>query len=198
MCRWVYAHDERFEALWRNPEHSLALFLRHGVAALVEPDFSLWTDDALAVQLFNIYRMRTLGRLWQEAGLPLIPNLTWSDARSFSFAFEGIPVGAPVVACECRTPGGNDDDRRAFLAGLTEGVKQVQPVNVIIYGGQEHAFWLTDNLPVGPRYHLIESWTSARRSVRATQAQHARERNQLNLFTGGSSQWVDEVQVAVA
>jgi hypothetical protein len=157
MTVGFYVWDERLEALWRHPERSTTRLLSAGVAAVIEPDFSLWTDRPLAEQLFNVYRMRTLGRLWQEAGLAVMPNLAWSDARSFSFCFSGIPAGAPVVACECRTPGSCDEDRRAFLRGLTEGVKQVQPENVLIYGGKEHSFWLTERLPKGPHYTLIEA-----------------------------------------
>lgn len=197
MVLGFYVDDYRLEGLWRNPSHYTALFLRHGVVAAIEPDFSLWTDRPLAEQLFNVYRMRTLGRLYQEHGLAVIPNLAWSDERSFSFCFQGTPQHAPVVACECRTPGGNDDDRRAFLRGLTEGVKQVRPENVIIYGGTSHRYWLEDRLPFGPEYHLIDSWTEARGTIRARQARQAREKNQLKLF-GGTNRWVDEVAAAEA
>jgi hypothetical protein len=191
-----YVDDERLEPLWRNPRHYSALFLRHGVVVAIEPDFSLWVDMPLAEQLWNTYRMRTLGRLWQEAGLSVIPNLAWSDERAFPFCFSGIPVSAPVVACECRTPGRNDEDRRAFLAGLRQGVKQVRPQHVLIYGGTTHAYWLDGNLPEGPDYTLIESWTSARGRLRARQARQLKERNQLQLF--GGEQWVDVAhQVAV-
>jgi hypothetical protein len=131
-----YTDDVRFEALWRNPRQYIDLFLRHGIAALIEPDFSLWVDAPLVEQLWAIYRMRTLGRLWQEAGLSVIPNLAWSHARSFPFCFEGIPVGAPVVACEARTPGSHDEDRRAFLKGLEQAVKEVQLKNVLIQGAR--------------------------------------------------------------
>src|SRR4051794_34118181 len=62
-----YVDDFRFEGLWRQPARSIDLFLRHGITAAIEPDYSLWTNDALAVQLFNVFRMRTLGRLWQDA-----------------------------------------------------------------------------------------------------------------------------------
>jgi hypothetical protein len=190
-----YVWDERLEALWRNPERATTRLLSAGVGAVIEPDFSLWADAPLVEQLFNVYRMRLLGRQWQEAGLSVIPNLAWSDDRSFPFCFTGIPVGAPVVACECRTPGGNDADRRRFLAGLTEGVKQGQPEHVLIYGGKEHAFWLSGNLPTGPHYTLLEAWTSARGKIRARQEREERERNQLQLF--GGDQWVEEApQVA--
>jgi hypothetical protein len=191
-----YTDDTRFEALWRNPQHYTDRFLRHGIAALIEPDFSLWVDTPLVEQLFNVYRMRTLGRLWQEYGLSVIPNLTWSDERSFPFCFTGIPVGAPVVVCECRTPGSHDTDRRAFLVGLEQAVKKVQPATVCIYGGKEHAYWLTGNLPEGPQYTLLESWTSVRGKIRTTQARQEREKHQLTLF--GGEKWVVEAQQVAA
>jgi hypothetical protein len=195
MTVGFFVGDERLECLWRSPKHYLALFLRHGVGVLIEPDFSLWADAPLVEQLWNTHRIRTLGRLWQEAGLAVIPNLMWSDERSFQFCFTGIPVGAPVTACECRTPGGNDADRRAFLRGLTEAVRQVRPQHVLVYGGREHSYWLTGNLPKGPEYTLLPSWTSARRKIRAAQERREHERYQLNLFTGGD-QWADEEVVA--
>jgi hypothetical protein len=183
-----YVWDEKLEQLWRRPQHYTELFLRHEIAAVIEPDYSLWTDDALAVQVFNVYRTRWLGRYWQDAGLLVIPSLNWSDERSSSFCFAGIPVGAPVVAVECRTAGQTDEDRRRFLAGLTEGVKQVQPRHVIVYGGKEHRYWLAPYLPQGPRYTLLESWPTARGRVR----QQAAQKNQLHLFPVGGKRWVDE------
>jgi hypothetical protein len=194
-----YVDDYRLEALWRHPEHYVDLFLRHSVTSLIEPDFSLWTDEALIQQAYNVFRMRSLGRLWQDAGLSVIPNLTWSDERSFSFCFSGIPVGTPMVACECRTPGSNDEDRRAFLRGLTEGVRQIQPRNVLIYGGMAHCYWLTGNLPKEPDYTLLESWTSARGKIRARQAREVKAINQPQLFSiGGTSQWAEEEAAAAA
>src|SRR5262249_52802901 len=151
-----------------------ALFMRHGIRAVTEPDFSLWTDAPLVEQLWNVYRIRTLGRLYQEHGLAVLPNLTWSDEQSFEFCFSGIPRHAPVVATECRTPGGNDEDRRAFLCGLAEAVRQTRPQHIVIYGGKEHEYWLTGKLPQGPHYTLLTSWTTERRKVRA--AQERRER----------------------
>jgi len=152
-----FVDDERFECLWRQPERYAEQFRAFGWGAVIEPDFSTWANAPLAEQLWAIHRMRALGRRYQEHGINVIPNLAWSDERSFEFAFSGIPQHAPVVAVECRTAGQNDDDRRAFLAGLSEGLRQVQPQRVIIYGGKEHAFWLSQ-LPVGPRYTLLESW----------------------------------------
>jgi hypothetical protein len=187
-----FVDDYRFECLWRQPTRYAEQFVTAGWGAIIEPDFSVWADRPLVEQLFNVYRMRTLGRLYQEHGLWLIPNVTWSTEPSFPFVFTGIPYQAPVVACECRTAGQRDDDRRAFLRGLQEAVRQLQPQHVLLYGGVEHSFWLTGHLPTGPEYTLLESWTTARGRVRAAQERQLQDQNQFSLFGGDS--WVDAEQ----
>jgi hypothetical protein len=181
-----YVWDDKFEQLWNRTRYYTALFLQYEVAAVIEPDFSLWTDSPLIVQAYNTYRTRKIGRLWQEAGLPVISSLNWSDERSYEFCFAGIPKGAPLVAVECRTPGGNDSDRRAFLKGLREGIRQVQPERLLVYGGAEHAFWLQPHLPRGVLSTLLPSWTYLRDRIRRREARAFRDRDQLKLFPGGS------------
>src|SRR5205809_241810 len=53
---WVW--DDKLEGLWRNPERQTARLLTAGVAAVIEPDFSLWVDAPLVEQLWNTYRTR--------------------------------------------------------------------------------------------------------------------------------------------
>lgn len=198
MTVGFYIWDDKLEPLWRDPERQTDRLRTAGVAAVIEPDFSLWTDAPLVEQLWNTYRTRFLGRYWQEHGLLVIPNLNWSDERSFEFCFLGIPQHAPVIAVECRTAGQNDADRRAFLAGLAEGVRQVAPAHVLIYGGKEHAYWLTPYVPPGPQYTLLESWTRARGRVRRQEELRLRHHKQfeLNFPTKGARPWADEAVAA--
>jgi hypothetical protein len=143
-----YVDDYRLDPLWRRPEHYAKRLLDCGINTVIEVDFSTWRDDPLIVQAYNVYRMRALSRCWQSYGIRIIPNLAWADERSYAFCFEGIPIGAPVVACECRTAGQTDADRRMFLKGLSEAVRQVRPECIIVYGGTTHRFWLEDRLPL--------------------------------------------------
>jgi Domain of unknown function (DUF4417) len=192
-----FLSDNRLEPLWARPSFYALQFVRDGVLSLVEPDFSVWVDDPIETQLFNTKRKRIVARQWQEHGLRVVPNLNWSDDRSYPFAFAGIPQHAPIVACECRTAGSNDTDRRAFLAGLAEGVRQLEPQSVLVYGGTANKFWLDGNLPQGPVYHLIDSWTDSRGRIRKAQEREVREQNQLTLFSTGGEQWAEEeAQVA--
>jgi hypothetical protein len=161
---------------WRTA--SLAKARGRMVSFFCEPDFSLWRNAPIVEQIWSVYRMRTLGRRYQSAGIPLIPNLAWSDKRSFTFAFQGIPRGCRIAACEARTAGQTDEDRERFLAGLNEAVRQVQPQHILIYGGTSHQSWLNGALPTGPTFHLLDSWNTSRDKKKKAE----QDRNQLILF----------------
>jgi Domain of unknown function (DUF4417) len=193
-----YTDDYRFECLWRQPHRYAEQFRAFGWGAVLEPDFSTWRDAPLVEQLWAIYRMRSLGRLYQDYGINIIPNLAWSDERSFEFAFTGIPRGVPVAACEARTAGQCDDDRRRFLAGLTSAVEVVQPTHLVVYGGTQNEFWLKGRLPPGPQYTLLPSWTSERDQMRKQEKRTLRDRDQLNLFVKGAQPCTDSTPAPVS
>jgi Domain of unknown function (DUF4417) len=182
-----YLNDDRLERCWRHLSRLTELLVHHQVAAVIEPDFSMWADEAKAVQLFNVYRTRFCGRFFQDAGIPVVPSLNWSTSESYEFAWLGIPPNPPVCALECRTAGGSDDDRRAFLKGLSAAVERVRPQNIVIYGGSEHSYWLRGLLPPGPEYTLLPSWTHLRDKARTRQARALRHKDQLQLFTRGEA-----------
>jgi len=41
-----------------------------------------------------MYRNRAVGYWLQSNGIDIVPNVRWSDERSYSFAFEGLEQGA--------------------------------------------------------------------------------------------------------
>lgn len=157
-----YVDDWRFESVWADAVSFAENAREFGWGALVTPDFSVWRDDPTAVQLWNIYRSRWVARYWQEAGIKIIPSLNWSDERSYEFAHLGIPRGLPVVSVQCRTTR-SKLGKDYFIKGLSVAIEQLQPENVLIYGGSDHRQWLEDSLPEQPVYHWLESWTSMRR-----------------------------------
>lgn len=150
-----FVDDYRFACCWSYPARMLASLLALGCCAVCEPDFSLWTDRPLAEQLHAVYRTRWCGRYWQEHGIDVIPVLNWSDERSYSLAWLGIPSEPPVAAVECRTCGDNHD---AFNRGLAAAVAAVRPRKLIIYG--ERKSWV--DVPVGTDAVWVEPVTNKR------------------------------------
>jgi len=176
-----YVDDFRFTALWSEQERYARCFAAFGWSALVEPDFSLWCDRPVMEQLWAVYRMRYLSRLYQERNLAIVPNLTWSDERSYDFAFAGIPRGCPVAATECRSCGKEPKNRVLFMQGLREAVQRVAPQHVVIYGGADRsAQWLRDELPTTTHIVLLPSWSAEREKYQRSLNPSYRKRKRGN------------------
>lgn len=125
-----FLDDYRFETVWTKPVRPLSRIQRVGGA--LTPDFSLWRDMPLSMQLWQVYRARWCG-LWMAAhGVRVIPTVGWSTSRSFPFAFLGIARGS-VVACSTVGVVGMQA-AELFVAGYREMVARLSPSLVLLYG----------------------------------------------------------------
>jgi len=122
-----FEDDERFDEVWKNPAAYLDELKRY--KQLLSPDFSLYTDMPLVLQLINTYRSRWCGAYWQSQGLTVAPSIAWSDKRSFSFCFDGIDQGSVVAVSTlgCR------DVKELFMAGFEKMCEIIEPATVICY-----------------------------------------------------------------
>lgn len=125
-----FAFDYVLEPIWTRPLPAL----RHvmGYLAACTPDFSLYADWPLALQQWNVYRSRWVGRFWQEAGIRVIPTVNWSDYASFSWCFRGIPQGQIVaVGAPAKS---NESAVAAFIVGFDAMLAALEPRYIIVYG----------------------------------------------------------------
>jgi Domain of unknown function (DUF4417) len=125
-----FLDDYRFEMTWNRPDRALERVRQVGAA--LTPDYSLWREMPLAVQLWQVYRARWVGAYWQYCGIRVWPTVSWSTPESYGFCFEGLPEGAPVAVS---TVGVKDaEGRDLFRAGLTELINRVNPSRLLVYG----------------------------------------------------------------
>ena len=129
---WVhfFIHDNQFQCLWNNPKQYLGVLKRF--AGVITPDFSLYRVLPLSMQIWNTYRNRAIAYWLQKNGINIVPNISWSDERSYTFAFEGIETGGTVAVS---TNGCIRDkiDRYYFVKGLEYMVECLQPDTIINY-----------------------------------------------------------------
>ena len=64
---------------------------------VMSPDFSTYTDFPKALQVYNHFRKHWIGTYMQMNGIDVIPTISWSDKESFSWCFDGEPVGGVVA-----------------------------------------------------------------------------------------------------
>lgn len=126
-----WTDDFRFAATWAKPKLMLDKILAANLLAIVEPDHSVYDDDPLIEQMHAIYRARWTARFWQEHGISVIPNITWSTPESLDWSLCGIPDRPPIVAIE-----GRPRQRRDGLwqEVAREACRRLQPKCVLLYG----------------------------------------------------------------
>lgn len=126
-----FIDDYQFLRLWKNPDAYLPLLRKF--QAVCTPDFSTYTDFPKAVQIYNHYRKHWLGAYWQEHGIRVIPTISWSDEDSYSWCFDGEPVGGMVAISSVGTQGG-EKATRLFEAGYSEMKRRLKPSSIVLYG----------------------------------------------------------------
>lgn len=127
-----YIDDYQFERIWNTPDKYMDRLRMFD--CVLTPDFSLYMDMPIAMQIWNVYRSRLIGQIMQDAGITVIPTLQWADERSFDFCFDGIEPGGVVSVSTI----GVKRDKNAggiWFAGMDEAIKRLRPSHVVCYGG---------------------------------------------------------------
>ena len=132
---WVhfYQHDYKFERIWNHPPKYLNIL--KSFSGVITPDFSLYREMPLAMQIWNTYRNRALAFWMQNNGLNIVPNVRWGDERTYKFAFEGLPIGG-TYAVGTNGCVRNKLDRYYFKKGLAQMVEVLKPDTIINYHGK--------------------------------------------------------------
>lgn len=130
-----YYDDYKFMSAWRDPNKYIERLQQF--KAVVSPDFSLYTDFPLALQILSCYRRQWCGAYWQSLGIDVIPDVVWGEKASFEFCFEGIPHGGTVAVS---TVGVKNDKEwnngigSLFKDGYDEMMNRLEPKTILFYG----------------------------------------------------------------
>ncbi|MDR1422204.1 MAG: DUF4417 domain-containing protein [Coriobacteriales bacterium] len=122
-----FEDDERFDEVWKNPEAYTGEIAQY--RQVLSPNFSVYVNMPRVLQIFNTFRSRWLGAYWQEAGLTVIPTLTWADKSSYEFCFDAIESGSVVAVSTL----GCADVEWLFLKGFAEMCARIEPELVICH-----------------------------------------------------------------
>jgi hypothetical protein len=126
-----FLDDYRFEAVWSKPERGLSRTC--SVGAALTPDFSVWSNMPMVMQLWQTYRARWCGAWMLHHGVQVIPTVSWAGPESYPFAFAGITPGSVVAVSSVgtvRDPGAS----RLFLAGYRAMLERLTPRTVLHCG----------------------------------------------------------------
>lgn len=89
-----YIDDYCFDSLWNQPSRyldHLRLF-----KCVIQPDFSLYYNFPIALQIFNKYRNHWLACYLSFYGVSVIPNINVSTPECWDWSFLGYPLHSIV------------------------------------------------------------------------------------------------------
>ena len=130
-----YYDDYKFISAWREPDKYIDRLKRF--KAVVAPDFSLYTDFPVTLQILSCYRRQWCAAYWQSLGIDVIPDVVWGEKKSFDFCFDGIPKHSTVAVSTVgvkRDKEWNNETASLFRDGYNEMLKRLEPTTILFYG----------------------------------------------------------------
>lgn len=126
-----FVDDYQFARVWTTPDRYADALLPF--AAVCSPDFSIYADMPLALQLYNHYRKHWLGAYWQLHGVNVIPTVAWGTPDTYRWCFDGEPTHTTVAVSSIGCMKAHDS-RQLFVWGYHEMIARLQPEQVLFVG----------------------------------------------------------------
>jgi len=130
-----FVYDYYLERIWKRPGVYVKYLKKSKV--FFTPDFSLYTDIPLTLQMFNTYRNRWVGAYMQENEINVVPTISWSNKDSYDFAFLGVKNNTPVAISSV---GIRKNQIKLFRNGVEEMKQRINPSVVYAYGDKEREY----------------------------------------------------------
>jgi hypothetical protein len=123
-----FLDDYKFDEVWNKPDKQIPKLAQY--AQVLSPDFSMYADMPLPLQIYNTFRSRWCASVWQAAEMVVIPTISWGGEDTFGFAFDGIEHGAVVAVSTVGTARAMD----GFMGGFRRMCEVIEPRAVVNYG----------------------------------------------------------------
>lgn len=123
-----FLYDYRFEHMYSNARKAVEKLVQY--YAICTPDFSIYTDMPIILQMYSVFKNRWCEAFLQSQGLKVIPTISWGDDRSFGFCFEGIEIGSIVAVSTL----GNRKCKDEFMLGYNKMLEKIKPCAILCYG----------------------------------------------------------------
>jgi len=126
-----YMHDREISRVLTATDQYLDMLMLYD--GVITPDCTMLIGQSPCLQQANTYMNRAVGFYLQKHGIPVIPNIRWSDERSFDYCFLGVPKESMVSVSThgCIT---SREERKMFKIGISAMLEEIQPKTVLVHG----------------------------------------------------------------
>lgn len=126
-----YEHDKQFSRVLTATSRYLPVLLEYD--GIITPDCTMMINQSPCLQQTNTYFNRAVGYYFQKHGLPVIPNIRWSDESSFAYCFLGVPKGM-IVSVSTHGCLRSGIQRQLFNRGMHAMLEAISPKSVLVHG----------------------------------------------------------------
>lgn len=130
-CVHFYLSDIMFQRIWNKPANYVNMLRKFD--GILSPDFSVFRDMPVPVQLYNVYRNRLIGQYLQTQGIRVIPTVSWGEPKTYKFCFDGFKEGS-IVSVASTGVIGKQDNLDFWYMGMQELIKRKHPRTILFYG----------------------------------------------------------------
>ena len=125
-----FLDDYQFTRIWRDPLKYIPILKKYGCA--LSPDFSLYCDMPMVMQMYNHYRRQWFGAFMQANCICTIPTVCWSNVNSFEWCFCGIPRNSTIAVSSTGTQK-SKETKVKFLKGYMKMLEVLEPTKIIFF-----------------------------------------------------------------
>ena len=126
-----YTHDEQFQCVFNHPEKYVELFKTYD--GIISPDPTMFIDNSRCLLETSTYMNRAIAFFYAKKGIPVIPNIRWTNEKSFPFCFLGIPKNY-IVAISTHGCSKSKQQNEDFKKGLSKMLDVLEPTDVVVHG----------------------------------------------------------------
>lgn len=128
-----YVDDYQFERIWNEPERYIEVLRDYD--CVLTPDFSLYLDMPYSMKIWNVFRSRLIGQMCQDAGLAVIPTVSWAEPETFDFCFDGLPEKSTLSISTIGVKN-SPEAMQIWRDGVAELIRRKKPKTLLVYGGE--------------------------------------------------------------
>lgn len=126
-----FIDDLLFIRVLRNPEKYLDFF--KNCHSVIGTDLSQYSDMSAEDRYYSAYINRAISAYFQQNGVRLIPNVTWSLPDSYYYSWSSMPSHS-VIAINCKGIMQHDASIYLWKKGYTAACMTLCPSHIVRYG----------------------------------------------------------------
>lgn len=126
-----YIHDYQFSQILTSTNKYIDRLKQFD--GVITPDCSMLIGQSKCLQQTSTYFNRAVGLYLQKQGIPIIPNIRWSDEKSFEYCFLGVPKHY-ILSISTHGCIRSKKQKEIFKLGLGEMIQRLEPSSIIVHG----------------------------------------------------------------